>query len=121
MATEWEQELDPAEELDFVMDFASSPPIGSPVLGVGEGIASFALAVTPEAAALGLEIMTGLGRDATEAGGQITLWLTVNVGFQANAAYDGAGTKLGIVCTIMTDSIPARKRERTYSVRVKQL
>lgn len=117
--TEWEENLDPAERIEFVMEFASGV---APVLGVGETISSYSLAVTAEAAALGLTIETGAPYAASlePNGTDIKLWLSVSAPFQDNAAFT-PGIQLGVVATINTSSTPSRRRQRTFLVTVKQL
>lgn len=119
MATNWEGELDPAETLDYRMNFQGED---DPVLDVGEEISSFSLAVTPEAALLGLQIRAdGLYAPALdETSTKIVLWLEVDEDEQDNAAFTD-GVTLGVIGTIVTSSTPARTRERTFNVTVKQL
>ena len=129
---DWQGALDPAEKLDFIADFTAAT-LGAneaPVLAPGELIASYSLAVTAEAAALGLTIEEGapygpglvaLDANLEEVAGAtaIKLWLSVAPAFQSNPAFE-SGVKLGVVATIITDSVPQRTRERTYNVEVKQ-
>lgn len=119
MAIDWEGELDPSEVLDFEMDFAGGT---DPVLEAGETIASFTLALTAEAALYGLQIKSGGGYDPALSGGDtlIIVWLDVDPLEAGNAAFDEDGIKLGVVATIVTDSTPARTRQRTFNVTVKQ-
>ena len=115
----WQGKLDPAEKLDYVMNFSGG---ADPLLETGEAIDSWALAVTAPAAALGLEIVESFPYAPwlSEAGDEITLWLNVAPEFQQNAAYL-TGVVLGIEVTIVTTSSPARTRQRTFGVEVKQL
>lgn len=119
MAVEWEGQLDPGERLDFVADFALGD---NPVLADGETIASFSLAVTAAAAALGLTIeQEGEYAPAlVNADTAIQLWLTVAPEMQNDEAF-AAGVSLGVVATIQTNSVPPRTRERTYLAQVAQL
>lgn len=119
MAIDWEGELDPSEVLDFEMDFAGGT---DSVLEAGETIASFSLALTAEAALYGLRIKTGGGYTAALSAGNtaIIIWLDVDPLEAGNAAFD-EGIKLGVMATIVTDSSPARTRQRTFNVTVKQL
>ena len=111
------QPMDPQEELDFQIDVAG-------LLEVGEDVASsgWTLAVLAESAALGLTIMTGSGRDPSFdiVTDKLRFWLKIDIAFQTNAAWDGAGTSLGLVLTATTNSVPARKRQRTFTVTVVQ-
>ncbi|MDE8654768.1 hypothetical protein [Novosphingobium album (ex Liu et al. 2023)] len=107
--------LDPMEEMDFVY------PAG-PLLEEGEEIASYTLALRPEAIALGLTIMTGGGRDPAliEGSTAILFWLAIDDDFKTDAAFDGTGTSLPMEVTFVTNSAPARTRQRTILVRVVQ-
>lgn len=117
--TEWEETLDPAERLDFVMQFAAGD---EPVLEPGETISTYTLGVTAEAAALGLTIETAGAYAAELLAGStdIKLWLSVAAPFQENEAFT-QGLPLGVVATITTTSNPARRRQRTFLVKVQQL
>lgn len=119
MAVSWEGELDPSETLDFRMDFQGGD---DPVLDVGEEIASFSLAVTAEAALHGLTILNAgdYAPAVDETGTQIVLWLEVDDDEQDNVAFVD-GVTLGVEGTIVTTSTPARTRQRTFNVTVKQL
>jgi hypothetical protein len=114
----WSQSMDPADRLDYQMFCRGARPL----LETAEQIASYTLALTPEAAALGLTIETGGGRDPVVlAGGDtVALWFSVASGFQTNAAFSGSGAQLGVELTIVTDSVPARTRQRTWALTVKQ-
>lgn len=116
-ATAFEASLDPHEEMDFII------PCG-PLLETadGEEVASYTLTVLAEAAALGLTIMSGSGRDHALMAGNtdILLWLTIAGAYQSNAAFDGSGTSLPIEVEIVTNASPARRRQRTVLVRVAQ-
>lgn len=116
-AVECEGPLDPHEELDFVF------PCGALLeLADSEEVASYTLTLLPEAVALGLEIMTGSGRDHALLAGNtdIEFWLTVDPLFQEDAAFDGAGAQLPLEVEIVTNATPARTRQRTALVRVVQ-
>lgn len=123
MAVEWEGEFDPAEVLEYRMDFYDeSKEPEDRVLEDGEEIVSFTVAVTPEAALLGLTIREDgdyaptLDVTATK----IVLWFEVDADEQDNAAFT-AGAQLGVEGTVVTSSTPARTRQRTFLLTVKQL
>lgn len=109
--------LDPHEKLDWKLGCAN-------MLEDGEMVATGAwtLEILPEGTALGLEIMTGSGRDPIlMTGGQaIVFWLTINALFQDNAAFDGGGISLPMRLTFDSDALPSRKRQRTFLVPVAQ-
>jgi hypothetical protein len=115
-AAKFARVLDPHEELDWMAPC-------SPLLELGEQIDSFEVVVLPEAAALGLTIMSGSGRDIALAENDtgIVMWLTIDDAFVGDAAFEGAGTALGMEVTIVTNSTPPRTRNRTFVVQVAQL
>lgn len=109
--------LDPHEELDFRINLYS-------LLEDGEAVATgtWTLEVLAEGAALGLEIMSGAGRDATLTVDDraVIFWLTVNPSFQDDVAFDEGGVSLPMRITFDSDALPARKRQRTFLVPVEQ-
>ena len=111
------QSLDPHELLDFQI-------VLSDLLEDGEIVddMEWTLEVLAEGAALGLTIMEGSARDPVlEVGGEkVTFWLTVDDSYKANAAFDGAGTKLPLRITARTTASPYRLRQRTFQVTVVQ-
>jgi len=121
-APQFPEPMDPYDEVDFVADFATGDGVNPPLLDSGETIAAYTVTLSPEATAVGLTIMnSGLHVTSLESGNtKIKLWLTVSVGEQANAAYDGEGSELGVIFSITTSSSPARKRQRTSIVTVRQ-
>lgn len=114
-AFEFEEGLDPHEELDFVLPC-------EPILEEGEEIASYTLTLLAESVALGLTIMTGSGRDhaLVETNQSILLWLEVDDAYKTNAAFDGTGVSLPMEVTIVTNSSPTRTRQFTALVPVAQ-
>lgn len=115
-AAKFARVLDPHEELDWVAPCA-------PLLELGEQIDSFTVDLLPEAAALGLTVMSGSGRDIglAENDTAIRMWLTIDDAFVANGSFEGTGTALGMEMTIVTNSTPPRTRNRTFAVQVAQL
>lgn len=113
--------LDPHEELDFIIN-------ASGLLEVGEEISSYTLTPLAEAVALGLTIMSGSGRDHALITGDavysdntaIRLWLEIADLDEADVAFDGQGVSLPIEVELVTNSIPARTRQRTILVKVAQ-
>jgi hypothetical protein len=106
--------MDPADEVDFLIQTAG-------MLEGGEIVASYTLTLLAEASALGLQIMTGAGYDAHVVNQRdIMFFLKVLGQFQDNDAYDDTGATLPMVVTVVTNSIPPRKRQRTVAVKVKQ-
>lgn len=109
--------MDPHEELDWRVPFET-------ILEDGEAVAvgAWVLETLPEAAALGLTIMTGSGRDPelTVDGRGLLFWATIDPAFQDNAAFDDAVVYLPLRVTFPTDALPARKRQRTFLIGVSQ-
>jgi hypothetical protein len=116
-AVEWLDPMDPSEEMDWIADL-------SPMLEDGEAVEplSYTVALSPEAIDAGLLMMSGSGRDQhlLDDGRAILFWLNVEAGSQADPIFDGAGTRFPIEFTFTTNSVPSRKRQRTYVLRVAQ-
>ena len=70
--------------------------------------------------ALGLTIMSGSGRDhaLVEGNQSIKVWFKIDTAFQANAAFDGAGTDLPFEVTFVTNSVPSNKENFTCILKV---
>lgn len=119
MPTSWQGKMDPADLVDFTAEFASGD---DPVLEPGESIAAFDVRLSDEAAAAGLMIADDVDRAPRRinANQDILLWLKVDPAEQGNERFTD-GVKVGVVFTITTSSDPARIRERTFLVTVKQL
>lgn len=114
----WDDPMDPSDVVDFIVDCAD-PDL--PLLEAGETIASFTLTLPAESVALGLTIGTSTRAPAKiNTDTAIKLWLSVDSGYIANAAFSGAGTSLPVEVTIVTSSTPSRTRQRTCVVKVAQ-
>lgn len=118
MSIAWEQELDPSEKLDYEANFGGDD---KPLLEVAETIATFTIAVTAAAAALGLQVesIAPYAPALTADSKGIKLWLSVASGLQSSGAFD-AGVALGVIVTVVTNSNPARTRQRTWVATVRQ-
>ncbi|MEK7412799.1 MAG: hypothetical protein AAB263_05740, partial [Planctomycetota bacterium] len=70
----------------------------------------------------GLNIMSGGNRDhaLVRDDTAIRLWLEVDDDDELNAAFLQRGVSLPITVSFVTDATPARKRHRTFVVRVLQ-
>ena len=115
------QPMDPSDVLDFrgtlTQDEASASP--PPFLLTGESVASFTLALTPEAIAAGLQIKTGDGYPPPVlAGLDLVFWLAVDPAMQGSPIFAGAGVPLAIELTATTDATPPRVKQRTLTVTV---
>lgn len=120
-AVEVEQEMDPADIVDFIFNaYDTSDPAKLPLLEAGEIISGYTLTMSAEGAALGVTIETVAPRASalinTNTG--IRFWLSVSGAFQSDAAWDGAGTKIPVTININTDQ--NRVRERTMVIKVAQ-
>jgi len=115
------QPMDPADVLDFAIVLTQGPPDAAtpPFLLDGESVASFTLALTPEAIAAGLQIKTGDGYPAPVlAGLDVFFWLAVDPAMQGLPIFAGAGVPLAIELTATTDATPPRVKQRTLTVTV---
>ncbi len=90
------------------------------ILAPGESVAAFTLAVTAEAAAAGLQILTDEGRAPTLTGLVLRFWLAVDIAQFGAAAFSGAGIDLGLEVTVKTSSAPPRTKQKTIIVKVAQ-
>lgn len=115
-AFKFTDQMDPKDNVDFLLTLNG---VGG-ILETGETIASYTLALRPEASALGLTIGTATYAPSNPTTAQILFWLTVDPTFQANAAFDGSGVILGVEVTVTTSSNPARVRQRTVAIQVAQ-
>lgn len=107
----WEESMDPYDVTDYAVDLAS-------LLESGESISAWTAVVGSEGALYGLTL--GSGAYATQLNGTVlTLWLSVQAGFQNDAIY-ATGVTLPIEISITTSSTPQRKKQRTVAVRVIQ-
>jgi len=117
-ATKFKTAMDPAEILDYQIKLKDP---ADKLLEDAESIASYTLTLYPEAIALGLNIKTGGGYDPTEDGETITVWFDFDAGVLTDPAFDGNGATLAMELTVITDNVPARKRQRTLTLGVLQL
>jgi hypothetical protein len=120
-ATQFRQQMDPADVVDYVADaYDTSDPAKTPLLEAGESIVSYTLTMSAEGTALGVTIESVAPRAPAliNSNKAIKFWLSVTSGFQTNVAFDGAGTLIPILVTIDTDM--SRRRQRTVVVQVAQ-
>ena len=111
------QAIDPSDIDFFDTDIGQGE---DDLLLPGEGIAAFTTAVTAEAAAAGLRIMTEDGRAPTLTGLTLRLWLAVDPAQFGAAAFSGTGIDFGIELTIKTTSALYRTKQKTLVVKVAQ-
>lgn len=86
----------------------------------GEAVESFTFAVTAEAAAAGLRIMTEDSRAPTLTGLVLRFWLAIDPSMLGAAAFSGVGIDLGLELTLKTNSVPFRTKQKTIVVKVAQ-
>jgi hypothetical protein len=114
-AIRWKQPIDPSELLDFAAEF-------QPLLEVDEQIVTFTVALMAEAVAAGVQIVQQAGRAPmlVNSNTRVRLWFEVVDEFREDPIFNGNGIEVGVVFTIHTNSDPARRRQRTYALRVAQ-
>ena len=110
-----DEPLDPAEVLDYVFDFSG-------LLEAGEVIDDFVLTMSAEGAALGISILADPDRVATliEGDKAVQIWLAVDPALRSDAAFAGDGIRVGVEMRATTNADPARTRERTFALVVRQ-
>lgn len=114
-AVRFSQSMDPHEQLDWFVSFAE-------LLEPDEEATDYELVMLPEAVALGLQFMSGSGRDhhLSDDKRGVHFWTEVADGFQSSPAFDGGGIALPMEVTFPTSSIPPRTRNRTFLQHVVQ-
>lgn len=109
--------MDPHEILEWVI------PCG-PLLEAGEEIDTFDLTLYAEAIALGLTILDsgdGYPDPVLSNGNQdVTVWFEIATAYENNVAFDGTGTALAMNIHLVTNSSPARERDRDIVLTVAQ-
>jgi hypothetical protein len=108
----FEEPLDPYDVVDFQVDL-------NPLLETGESITAYTISVPTESSLLGLEVKTTDGYTTSLSSNIVQFWLGILLAEQANAAFNTSAT-LPIEISITTNSVPARKKQRTVAVVVKQ-
>lgn len=114
------QALDPSDVVDFyVVVSQGAPDAPTPtVLLLGEAIADYSLALTTEAAAVGLRIVDRAGYGNRLTGNVLKLWLEVEASMRGSAIFNGAGVTVAIELLIETSSNPPRTKQRSFLVRI---
>jgi hypothetical protein len=115
-AKAFDQALDPSDVVDFyVLVSQGKPEADSPtVLLIGEAIASYQLALSAEASAVGLRIVEREGYANRLSGNVLTLYLEVDVSMRGSAIFDGSGVIVAIEMLIVTTSAPPRTKQRSF-------
>jgi hypothetical protein len=115
-AREWTRVMDPADRVDYKILLSGVRAI----LGPNEEMANHTLTLSAEAVALGLIILDSGGYAPAFDGDDIQIWLEIHPNYRNHAAFQGAGTKLSMELTFETNSIPARRYQRTLFLTVAQ-
>lgn len=119
-AKAFDQALDPSDVVDFAIILSQSAP-DAPVAGMlllGEGVARYALSLTPEATALGLRIVDRPGYENRLDGNVLQLWLEIDAAMQGSPLFNGAGVVVAIELLITTTATPPRTKQRSFLVRI---
>src|SRR6478752_6789159 len=110
----FEESMDPYDITDYVVDT-------SQILEDLEAVDDYDINIVAESALLGLELGTGQYAPSIDITNKlITMWLQVEDAEQQNAQFSGSGVLLPIEVNITTNSVPARRKQRTVAVRVVQ-
>ena len=121
------QALGPFDEVEFYVYLYQGDPTDpqkpAPLLLMGEGVESYALALTPEAVAVGLEIVTvdSSARPGSKAvppmldGNRIVLWFRIADDMQALSGF-ATGVTVGVEVHLVTTD--GRTKKRTFLVRI---
>lgn len=128
LAYPWTQIMDPADQVEYVVDLRGVDGLATDgLLEPGELMDSWELVLGAESVALGLEVGTGdyaptnpLDGDGNPLVTSLLFWFSVDPEMQDDAAYSGEGAQLPMELTIVTNSTPARTRQRTLVLKVAQ-
>jgi hypothetical protein len=112
----WALPFDPADRAPYAYDF-------SELLDDSENIDELVrITMSATGAALGVRVDTDAERlPMLDTGARkAQVWFKVDDAYQANAAFSGAGTQVGISLRVKTTASPARFYERTAILLVRQ-
>lgn len=115
-ARRFTQEMDPRDLLDWEDEITQgSDP--KDFLQPTEQVSSYELALTPEAAAVGLLLRQDAEYATTLTGRVLRFWLEVEPAMQSAPIFD-AGVDVALEFTAWTNNTPPRRKQRTIVVRV---
>jgi hypothetical protein len=119
-AKAFDQPLDPSDVVDFYVVISQGAPDATQptVLLLGEGVADYSLALSPEATAVGLRIVERAGYENRLAGNLLTLWLEVDPDLRSSPLFNGSGVIVPIEMLIETTATPPRTKQRSFLVRI---
>lgn len=119
-AKAFEQALDPSDIVDFYVFISQGSPDASPptVLLKGEAVAAYSLALSPEAAAVGLRIVERGSYKNSFSGNLLTVYFEVDDDLKGSPLFSGIGITVAVEMTIVTTSIPPRTKQRSFLVRI---
>ncbi len=113
-AVRWTQTMDPSDLVDYQIDLSGTPSL----LESGELIDDYTLTVLSEGVAVGFQIEEDPPYAPTlTTGNKITFWASVDIASRNNAAYT-TGLDIPIELEITTTSTPARRKQRTFVIKV---
>lgn len=118
-ARRWDEQMDPADVLEWVLHvgiFNGQAGLLEPL----ETVASYTLALSAEAVALGLTTGTLTRAASQPTPTSFRWWFLIDSAFQSNAAFSGEGALLPMELTIVTDATPSRTLQRTLVLKVAQ-
>jgi hypothetical protein len=115
-ATKALQPMDPSDIVDFSFTL-SQGDVGTEMLASTESVASYTLALRPEAVAAGLQLQTSAPYGTTLIANVLRFWVSIASAHVADAGWD-AGVDLGIEFTITTTNVPPRVRQKTLVITV---
>ena len=110
--TTWADAMDPRDIQNFKIDCST-------FLDDGENVNTYTLSLMSDAVLAGLNIGTGAYAPSIAAN-KINIWFNITDANQQDEMFYGGGTNLPLVIEVVTTSIPARRRERTFAVKVQQ-
>jgi hypothetical protein len=103
--------LDPSDIKPIMIDF-------SPAIPAGAGIDSYTMTISPEGVTLGMEIMSGDGRDPSLENDDtaIKFWPAIAEDEAQNPIFDGAGVAVALEVTIIMTTVPAQVDQQTFLI-----
>lgn len=113
--------LDPADRRALKIRISRGD--GDLMLGPGEKITGFTLALTAEAELAGMQILAGDGRSPRltdpdpAVDPELVFWPVIAPAMQGAPIFNGRGVALGVELTIDTDSMPPSRTQMTMIVK----
>jgi hypothetical protein len=116
------QPFDPndLDKVTVTISKAGVHPAQFPILEAGENIATYVLALTAEAIAIGLRIRNEPPYYTTLSGQFLNFNLELDEAMRGLATFN-KGITVGIELTVTTDAPAPRRKQRTIGIKVQQL